>query len=92
MARPTRCSAFDPQACIACGHYLGTRQVVLDGRLAWFCDRCPTPDEIGVARLEIQSHWSAIETWARSGRPDTVCEIEVLRDDRVRTRRGTRGI
>ena len=80
------------QACTACGHYLGVRQIILDGRLVWFCARCPTPAEIGVARLEIQSGWSAIETWARSGRPAGVCELEVLRDDRRRVRNGCRGI
>ena len=90
--KPTRCSRLDQHACVACGHYLGTRQALLDGRLSWFCTRCPTPDEIGVARLEIQSHWTSGETWVRSGRPTLVCEIEVLRDDRRRVRNGCRGI
>ena len=92
MKRPARCSAYDPQACVACGHWLGTRQVVLDGRLSWFCDRCPTPDEIHAAQLVIQGGWTAVEERSRAKRRDDGLELEVLRDDRRRVRNGCRGI
>ena len=64
-SRPTSCGAQHPQACVACWSRVGTRQALLDGRLCWFCDQCPLPDEILAARSAIQDGWSIREEWAR---------------------------
>lgn len=91
MTKPTRCRESNPLACVVCRQHLGTRQAMLDGRLSWICDHCPTPQEIATACRHIQEGWSKNEEWARSRRPVRTWELEELRDDRRRVRKGTRG-
>jgi len=65
---------------------------MLDGKLQWLCDECPTPEEIRAARDQIRDGWSESEEWLRAGQPERGWEVEVMRDDRGRVRPGSMGI
>lgn len=69
-------SEHDPECCVACHRFLGTRQVVIDGRLSWLCERCPSPAEIVQQRNAIRESWSTHERWVRAGRVVRQIEIE----------------